>query len=446
MKKRLIRTLAILLALLLPVISASVAFAESGTKPDQTPGTSQSEATSIAESKYSSPDINALTGVGEEPEELSVTAGATYLEKAWYEYVTYSEHAVSSYRVNDDTRILFYDPYTYTNSLVMDVQFDATTTEFDTMSSYTISHTRSKTIDACVSSTATDTESLQTSGKDKTGSTVTTTGDTTTKYNHSIENKTQGTKTDTTTIKYKEYRYKTTTESDTVSGGAGTKNMMGTLMNVMTGAMTGGIAGAVIGGLSGLEVSADSSHTDQTTDNAAIVKDSETNETIYSNDYKTSTDYVGSDTVEYNTTATTEGWSELSARVTKSIGSSVSTSNSWSESESTTVTKTYAATHFASDGVTPLPWAIVHYSVQMPLRCSLQMKYSGEWITVSTSYCLLTTVQGTCRTWMQNGQVYYEDWGNGEPVVATDFWSQFMTKEQLVAAYSDKLYPVGGDD
>ena len=47
---------------------------------------------------------------------------------------------------------------------------------------------------------------------------------------------------------------------------------------------------------------------------------------------------------------------------------------------------------------------------------------------------------------MQNGQVYYEDWGNGEPVVAEDFWAQFMTKEQLMNAYSNKLYPVGGEN
>ena len=82
----------------------------------------------------------------------------------------------------------------------------------------------------------------------------------------------------------------------------------------------------------------------------------------------------------------------------------------------------------------------------MPMKCCLQTKYSGEWVTVATVFCLLTTVQGTCRAWMQNGQVYYEDWGNGEPVVATDFWSQFMTKDQLVQAYQNKLYPVGGEE
>ena len=172
----------------------------------------------------------------------------------------------------------------------------------------------------------------------------------------------------------------------------------------------------------------------------------QTHTTEYSPDYKTSTKTQGDDIVEYNTVSSTDGWTQLSDRVTKTIGSSISTNTGWSETESTTVTKTYAATHFASDGVTPLPWAIVHYQVQMPMKCSLQVKYSGEWVTMSTVYCLLATVQGTCRSWMQNGQVYYEDWGNGEPVVATDFWSQFTTKENLIKAYQDKLYPVGGEN
>ena len=65
---------------------------------------------------------------------------------------------------------------------------------------------------------------------------------------------------------------------------------------------------------------------------------------------------------------------------------------------------------------------------------------------MSTIYCLLTTIQGTCRAWIQNGQTYYEDWGNGEPVVETEFWSKFMTVDSLMAAYNDKLYPVGGED
>ena len=82
----------------------------------------------------------------------------------------------------------------------------------------------------------------------------------------------------------------------------------------------------------------------------------------------------------------------------------------------------------------------------MPMKVCMQVKHSGEWVTISTVYSMLSTVKGTCRAWMQNGQVYYEDWGSGEPVVAEDFWAQFMTKEQLMNAYSNKLYPVGGEN
>ncbi len=444
-KKHILRLLALALAVLMPVITASLSFASA-----EDAGSGQTK-----QSKYEKMDINALTGHGAEPEDMSVTAGATYQEKAWYEYVTYSDHAVSSYRIDDDHRLLFYDPYTYTDSMIMDVQFDASTTEFDTMSSYTISHTISKSIDACISSTDTSTNAIQTSGRDKSGSTITNTGDTKTIYNHSIDTPTYGTVVETVKKDWKEYRYETTAEQDTsqTSGGGKADNLGNTLLRSVGGFLSGGVAGALSGAVGGLltnplsfSAETSTSHSKTVTDNASIVLDKETKTTTYSPDYKTSTVFVGDDTVEYNTESVTEGWSELSARVTKTIGSSTTTSNSWSESESTTVSKTYAATHFASDGVTPLPWAIVHYSVQMPMKCCLQIKDSGEWITISTVYSLLTTVQGTCRAWMQNGQTYYEDWGSGEPVVSTDFWGQFMTKEMLFETYKDKLYPAGGEN
>lgn len=404
-KKHVVRVLALLLALLMPIVTAFVTLA--------------SEETTIENSgtKYGSPDINSLMGAGEEPEDLSVTAGATYQEKAWYEYVMYSEHAVSSYRVDDDTRILFYDPYTYTNAMVMEVQFDEETTRFDTMSEYSISHTTGKTLSGCAESTYTNTTATQTSGRDETHTNVTNGGQTVTEYNHSVDVSTEGTKTEKDTT---QYYYN---EEQLISINIGLKAEVGIGSTKVT---TG----------------------EDTTFNDAMITDhtTTTHETTYSDGYKTSTKTTGTDTVTDETTSKTDGWTELSARVTKTIGASSSTSTSWSENEGTTTTKVYAATHFASDGVTPLPWAIVHYQVLMPMKCCLQVKYGGEWITIATSYCLLTTVQGTCRAWMQNGQVYYEDWGSGEPVVATDFWAQFMTREQLIEAYSNKLYPVGGND
>lgn len=419
--KRFVKIGALLLAITMPIITGITAFAEG-----EETGAGQVVADPV--SLYDSPNINELTGDGKEPEELSVSAGTVYQEKAWYEYVVYSEKAVCSYRLDDDMRLLFYDPYTYTNAMIMDVEFDASTTEFDTMSSYSVSYTNSRTIGAALSSTNTYTEAEQTSGKDTYHTAVANSGTTKTIYNHSLVNESTGTVKNETDYEYKAIDYDTTSFAFQAAQEAEVTASLNPL-KLTEGKVTIGLT--------------ETKTTDHNTD---WVVSKATDSTIYSDNYSASTRYTGDDTVEDNTTSTTDGWTELSARVTKTIGSSRSTSNSWSETESKTVTKTYAATHFASDGVTPLPWAIVHYQVQMPMKCCLQVKYSGEWVTISTVYCMLTTVQGTCRTWMQGGQVFYEDWGNGEPVMETEFWSQFMTREALMEAYSDKLYPVGGVD
>ncbi len=425
MKKKIIKLLAGVIAVAMPLTTIMFSVAQASDANTPISGTETAYSTDV---KYDSPDINELTGMGQEPEDLSVTAGAEYLEKAWYEYVTYSDKAVASYRLDDNTRLLFYDPYTYTDAMVMDVQFDATTTRFDTMSSYTISKTNTKSISACVSSTDTSTSAVQTSGRDVTHTDVKNSGETKTIYNHNIEDETEGVVTERTDY---EYVLKKT------DGSAVT-----TTNTFLSETEIGKDGGFVF--IEHINIGHDKETTES--HDEEWVTDYEEHKTIYSPGYKTSTKYTGDDKVEYNTTSTTDGWTELSARVTKTLGSSRSTSNSWSEEESVTVTKTYAATHFASDGVTPLRWAIVHYEVQMPMKVCMQVKYSGEWVTISTIYCMLTTVKGTCRAWMENGQVYYEDWASGEPVVATDFWAQFLTKEQLMSAYTNKLYPVGGED
>lgn len=430
-KRKVIKASAVILAVLMPVLSATVAFAQ-GEEPNSG-GSEQGSESKV--SKYDKFDINELTGHGKEPEDISVSAGATYQEKAWYEYVTYSDHAVASYRYGNDTRILFFDPYTYSNAMVMNVDFDANTTQFDTMSSYSVSHTNTKSISACAESTYTNTSAIQTSGRDETGSSVKSEGSSKTTYNHRVENETSGTKKEKTEYVYDKREYDTT--ADTVGQTFASATGFGSTIKANPLDTSVNISETITIGNSGSTT---------TTHNVQWYTKEQTHSTEYGDGYKTTTKTLGEDTVEDNSTSTTEGWTQLSARVTKTLGSSSSTSNSWSESESTTITKTYAATHFASDGVTPLPWAIVHYRVQMPVKCCMQMKYSGEWVTTSTIYCLLTTVQGTCRAWMQNGQTYYEDWGNGEPVVETEFWSKFMTVDSLINAYNDKLYPVGGED
>ena len=79
-KKLIVKIISIVLAIAMPIVTCTVMFA----------GTASAESNSAinSEKKYESPDINELTGHGQEPEELSVSAGAEYLEKAWYEYVT----------------------------------------------------------------------------------------------------------------------------------------------------------------------------------------------------------------------------------------------------------------------------------------------------------------------------------------------------------------------
>lgn len=415
-KRTMLRILAIVLAILMSVMSAHAAMAaENDPAEDKT-------------TKYASPDINKLTGHGEDPEEISVSTMAHYAEKKWYEYITYSEDAVASYRIDDNNRLLFYDPYTYTNAMVMDVQFDAATTEFDTMSSYTISHTNSKTISSATDSTYTSSSAVQSSGRDLTGSEVTNSGDTITKYNHTTVVTDDGGKSET-----KNYGTQITDDETVI-----TTETIHDNVTLETGVDQG--VRAITQVEAGLDVAF--------TQNWGTVKTylDGTGSVTTTDPSTTTTEYTGEDTVTDNTKSSTEGWTELSDRITKTVGSSQSTSSGWSESESTTVSKTYAATHFASDGVTPLPWAVVHYTVQMPMKCAAQYKYQGEWITIGTVYCMLTTIKGTCRTWLENGQAYYEDWGCGEPVVAEDFWSQFMTKEQLMNAYENKLYPVGGEN
>ena len=68
-KKGAVRIAAIVLAVMMPITSATLAFGA--------PGEAEAKSGFSAETKYANPDINALTGHGEEPEDLSVSAAAT---------------------------------------------------------------------------------------------------------------------------------------------------------------------------------------------------------------------------------------------------------------------------------------------------------------------------------------------------------------------------------
>jgi hypothetical protein len=103
------------------------------------------------------------------------------------------------------------------------------------------------------------------------------------------------------------------------------------------------------------------------------------------------------------------------------------------------ITQEFNAVHFDSNG-TPYPWRVVSYVVKIPLYCEIQTLCNGEWIVQDTLYCLLSTVQGTCRQWYNNG-AFIEDWKTGAAITVDDFWKGFFTKKGLEAAYQEKLLP-----
>ena len=114
---------------------------------------------------------------------------------------------------------------------------------------------------------------------------------------------------------------------------------------------------------------------------------------------------------------------------------------SWTNSDDSSASKTvtYNALYFNSNG-TPYRWRIVKYTVYLPLYCECQIFKNGEWIVVETNYCLLTTVEGTCREWI-NEVAYVEDWRTGEPMQVENFWKEYYSTYDLLDAYINQLIP-----
>lgn len=365
-------------------------------------------------SKYENVDVNTLTGQGQEPEDISVSSAANYAQKQWYEYVTYSERPVSSYKLSDDTRLIFYDPYDYNSSLIMDVSYDEKN-GWSTANSISISHTFSKTFSFEKSEEMSSSSVVERAmGQDYTRTEVESKGESTTKYNHTE---------------------KTQYNLDSITAGQGSRTLYTTNETTSTnfsleGGVDGGATGVVakiIGGLShsktdnsGREETVDSSRTKQIGD--------------------TTLSFAGTDSVENNEKSTTEGWTTVADRISESTGSTISTNESWSNTEETTITKTFDAAYFNSSG-SPLVWTIAYYEVKMPMKFSRQVRVNNDWITVEDGYCVLTAMDGACRSWKENTVTYYEHWGTGEPVADSDFSGQFFTKEKLLDAYQNHLYP-----
>ena len=106
------------------------------------------------------------------------------------------------------------------------------------------------------------------------------------------------------------------------------------------------------------------------------------------------------------------------------------------------VSQVFNAVYFNENNV-PYAWRIVSYRVLLPLRCELQREVNGEWVTEEGSerFILLPTIQGVCRQWVENGDVYYEHWATGEKVAQAGFWSGFFSEEELIKAYKNSLIP-----
>ena len=116
-----------------------------------------------------------------------------------------------------------------------------------------------------------------------------------------------------------------------------------------------------------------------------------------------------------------------------------SDSETWGDESSASKDVKYNALYFNSDG-TPYRWRIVKYTVYLPLYCEEQTLVKEEWVITKTDYCVLATVQGTCREWINN-VAYIEDWRTGEPVQVENFWKEFFSEDALISAYKNQMIP-----
>ncbi len=346
-------------------------------------------------SVHESIDITEITGEVVEPPMLTSAASSIAKEKEWYEYVYYSPTPVSYCYLDDNTRLSFYDPYDYSSSLVMEV--DDSLTDWSSNNSMQVSYTEGQSIN---DTTGKSDETITTTHFGYKDSTTTTTGPST------VE----------TVVKNNTDEYNTsktvTTDNSTHWGSSETVKIGNDVF----------VSGEV------------------TLDQSWVSGDVETK--VVSTDAKGRVGYTEST----NTTTVTNGEqkttvvNDVAKRVVKATGHVENSFTSEINHESTTYTKTYDAVHFNEKG-TPYQWKIIKYTVKVPMFYQIEYLIDGEWIYGDSNYCTINTIQGTCRAWLQNNVAYYEHWGTGEPVTWDEFWSQFFTEDQLVAAYKNRLYP-----
>lgn len=434
MKRNTIRTVSLLLALCVSVGMISITAWATGTARSATP-----------EAKYEKPDTNELTSLGLEPEEISVNSKDKYFGKAWYEYIAYSDMAVSSIRISNDERIIFYDPIDYSNSMIMDVTYDENV-GWSTANSVTITHEFSTTLSHDTSySTETSTDIEHVDGMDITGEISSSASIGASKSTHeeystsaeltaskSVQNSLEtsvGTSLETSAVTTASTSVEATFEA-TVTADVPLPPGVGGLETTTGGGTTVGTeisAGTSIGATTGISTGVSTEESSSVTTSISEAKSIENT--------------INAETA----TSETMGWSLVADRITTSRGSSASTTTGWSNTETLSIARTFEALYFTDSG-TPYNWTIAYYEVKMPMKAALQYKIGGKWVTIDTGFVLLTTIQGSCRAWNVNGVIHFEHWGTSEPVVDTDFWSGFFTEASLIEAYNrdglnDKLYP-----
>ena len=372
MKKAFFRTVALILVAAISV-SMIVISVSAVNKPTENRTTA----------KYQKISMESITGLGSNPEEISGNASSAAAQKQWYEYIMYSPQPVSSIRIDDNRRLIFYDPYDYGTAMIMKVTGEET--EWSTANSISINYTTGNTMsESSGYSTNTSTSTQVQEGKDQ-------------NFSHSTGTSSSATKSWSNSSSFSHQ------ESGSIGVSAGVK-----------------LSGKVFG------VGADTSF--------------ETSTEFSTSNTSTNGSTSGGSNVAGSNESRTDGWSTIANRVTQSTGSSSSINTSWSTNSSKTVNRTFNAGYYNANGA-PLPWKIVQYTVYMPMKYELQCKFDGEWYSTDSDYCILTTIQGACRAYMQNTQTYVEHWGTGEPVLWDDFWGRFFTEDKLIKAYQNKLYP-----
>ena len=356
-------------------------------------------------------DITDVTGEIVEAPLLTSAASSVAKEKAWYEYVYYSDKPVAYSYLSDTARISFFDPYDYADALIMEV--DDTITDWSSNNSMQVSYTTGNSLTDTQGNT---TETVSTVNYGYSDSTTTTTGPCTVET--TVNNKTESYNTSKSTTKTDDNsKHWGLNETVTAGGGANIPLVAKGEVSVAGGGTQSWVTGEVI---NTTEIEGDKAGKDGGTRTG----------------YTVSTDTTTVNTGEQTTTIT----NTIADRTAKATGYTTNSTVSLSTNNSTTITKTYDAGYFNDRGA-PLQWKIIKYTVKMPMFYQIEYLIDGEWIYGESNYCTINTIQGTCRAWLENNVAYYEHWGTGEPVTWDEFWGQFFTEESLIAAYKNKLYP-----